>query len=146
MKKINLMMNNEFLALIIPYKTGVIFSNQCGGTMCAQVETEGILIPLPGTGPEQTDQDGIYDYWTREYDREAIQKMIEALDLEELIMPIPIDDTLIDSVHENELESWGEAWIPVKIQNFEFNTNHQSACSLEQFRGEKAYLTYQNSD
>lgn len=33
-------------ALIVPCKSGVIYTNQANGVLCAQPECEGILIPL----------------------------------------------------------------------------------------------------
>jgi len=144
-KFVNLMLNTEFIALIIPCESGIEFGNQCGGGSCSQVRCEGILIPLPGTGPEQSEQGTIYDKWSREYDEEAVQKFLVDNFLDEILEPTPKSEQIVEIVHEDE-NSWGEAWIPVKIKNFPFACPNQSACSLENFKGERAFITYSNSD
>jgi len=48
---VNIMIKIDLLsltqpALIVPYKTGIIYSNQAEGTGCAHPELEGYLVPI----------------------------------------------------------------------------------------------------
>ena len=60
MKRVQLWSLSNFFGLIIPEKTGIIYSNQTGGVTCNHPEIEGYYIPLmTGWKPES---DPLYNF------------------------------------------------------------------------------------
>jgi hypothetical protein len=126
MIKVELWDLQNFMGVIVPCQSGVIFSNQTGGIDCFHPEVEGVYIPPPYFGKEP---DCLYDYWLDEYDAEIAKQAIKELDSEDF-----------EALEESDFDM-GEAWIPVKVKD------HQCLPQqLKPFIGKVVILTYQNSD
>jgi len=63
--------DNSGTALVIPYTTGVTYSNQAGGHACLQPEIEGFLVPIAndvGLAPQnefRSPENELFDYFTK---------------------------------------------------------------------------------
>ena len=131
-------MHSEFLGLIIPYNTGVTYTNQVGGTAIMHPEVEGFYIPLPHC-------------WLTEDHRGTVQGFVrtnntssDPEELHDLVRKFLSADggTLKTwfSVPKITLEMVAEAWVPVVIvedRNFPFTVP---------IAGLLGYLTWNNSD
>lgn len=115
------------LFLIAKPGTGVVFTNQTGGTTCYHPTVEGYAIPLPVFAGD-TDDDSLGDFWAPEIADIHVQSWLEEHG---------IDDWFDPWIGHNG----GEAWIPVRIKQ---DLTYPSY--LVGHRGECGFLTYENSD
>lgn len=67
--------NDNFVGVIIPYKSGVAYTNQCGGTACVHPEKEGIYIPLSST---KLLQDPFRDICYADVNKEIVKQFLSA--------------------------------------------------------------------
>jgi hypothetical protein len=103
----------EEAALIVEWKTGVVFSNQTGGCACCQREMEGLLIPFnpcdrPVGAPTLREQ--LAFLINAQYLTEELAGRIDAL-LEENY------ETRGVTVDRSRLRDSMEAWIHVDIDD-----------------------------
>ena len=125
--------------LIVPAKTGVIYENQTGGTMCYQDSLEGILIPISN------------DYYPDEY-RDSLDYRIIALfpegsagyideatatTIQQILANYP--ETQGIQVHWEKLSFSHEAWLHVFVNDVEM-------APYNGFQKCEAILTWNNSD
>ena len=148
MKRVQLWQLNNFFGLIIPEKTGIIYSNQTGGHTCNHPEVEGYYIPLmTGWKPES---DPLYNSGNETYDPKEVQKFIEAS--EDLKYHFrPVTQAFLDTKQlVDEQELWmEEAWIPIMTRlphQDELGEGHarswEELIPVDKF----GILTYENSD
>ena len=130
MKKISIY-ELERSGLIIRMPTGVIYTNQCGGTHCAHPEVEGALLPLS----VEVVEDPLYDWWGTHCRPEDARHMLRGLKL---------DDWL--RFDQEYIHPWGEAWIPTLIRDDIPPDALYPGDELRQFAGFRAIFTYPNSD
>jgi len=159
---------DNFLGLIIPAKTGVIWTNQTGGTACMQPRLEGFLIPLNHAW--LPDPDPLLDFvW--DLDPEAVGKFLTASpELNALFESVskaetgvaicPFTPERLDhngqlvTLREDRLQLM-EAWVAVRVRSerpegsldvsgydLEFFWDE----ALKDFAGQIGILTYPNSD
>jgi len=129
--------DSDYLGVFFKGETGVVYSNQTGGTACAQPQIEGFFVLLNGGAPED-EQDPFHDEWPHEYrkgDPERVEKLLRVLGYEK-VFEAP-------SLSELAAEEIGEAWIPVKVKEDATGFN---ADPVEGLRGRVGILTYPNSD
>ena len=139
------------LGLIISWPSGIIYTNQTGGTTCLQPELEGVFVPLRNecTEPELaliSPENDLWDYFTNGkwagtgatsgLDTEDADFIDELLTRVQLFPAIRIDRQRLKESHE--------AWVFVSI------TGDESGRSPI-FSGFEPYprtgvLTWQNSD
>lgn len=115
--------------LIIPYPTGVRWSNQAGGIQCTHPSCEGFYVPL---GWRQPVAYPFENEWRTTYDPIAVR---------EWLFSVPELNEVLEAreVYDGE---WGENWIPVRVRESitdRFDT-------LYSLRGRDAILTMENSD
>jgi hypothetical protein len=137
----------DWLGIIIPLKSGVVLTNQVGGTACFHPSVEGIYLPLPPTY-EQKD-DPLYERTFEVYVPEMVQIFLDKQEMNHQFMPL-------DKVDAKQFSSSGtqlaEAWVPVRIRSFENDkARFASAASsshemLRPFEGCTAIIVYGNSD
>lgn len=133
------MESSGWSALIIPCQTGIVWSNQVGGTACGHPEMEGILLPLSGHH-EVVDRlpSGrlIMENQCHEvYDAGVVSALLSSMRLDDLLEPLPVDK------QTGEFAKMSEAWVPVRIRDEKFYDVH-----LVPFVGRVCILTYPNSD
>ena len=130
--------DSEMSYLIIPEKTGIKWSNQVGGHACAHPEIEGILIPVRLRMRDVEDIfENIWGDWngSRGYPFYLIcfKEFMKRQEWETFNWFSPVEEKDFDP------KSWGEAWIPLILNSTIYEAwNH--------FEGQKAILTYTNSD
>lgn len=137
------------LGLILEWPSGVVISNQTGGTSCLSPELEGVFIPLRNDCTEKdrvmiSPENELYAYFARgKWGGSGATGGIEADDAEFI-------ETTIGSlfpairVDRDRLAESHEAWIHVKVFGDE-------PCDPPLFSGFAPYpragvLTWQNSD
>ena len=135
MQEVDLSRYDEFffdmaLFVILEEPTGVLYTNQVGGTACLNPEVEGFLVPLTGWEPDYNDpmldRVSVGNY---PLDPNAMHRMFERLEVA----------SLFDLRHDLDTEELvAEAWIPVRVRPGDH--------ILKDFAGQKAILTYTNSD
>ena len=133
---------NVSAGIIVPQKTGVIYTNQTAGTGCSHPEVEGFYIPTEFINP-YISGDPIEDLWG--LSDEQIQRFLNELEIE--------DD--FELVSEKELIgffSWRdwhmkgkayegrEAWVSVRVKE-----TTKRKC-LEGIKNRIVIITYCNSD
>lgn len=138
-KKVEIFMCTT-VGIIVPCKSGVVWSNQVGGTACFHPEVEGIFIPLPDN---RCFVDG--------YDKDGFGVIRERCEVKhpessELILKF-LKATGLNKLFEMRLNMKGvvmhEAWVPLKIKKKLAHPPHEL---LNDFRGRDVILTYENSD
>lgn len=124
--------NDRLSGLLIPFKTSVVWEQQCGGTACYHESLEGLFFPIPNSFEQE--EDPFYDLTNikGERRRELTNKLLETLDLAGCF-EFEEDETLV--AHE--------AWIPVKIKS---KCDFLLSSVISDFAGYRAILTYNNSD
>lgn len=148
LKKVSLLMHDNFLGVVRPCESGVVFSNQAGGTACAQPEIEGIFLPLP-LWAFKKDQDTLEDHWgdTKHEPRvQALQNFL--IGQPDLISWFRTPTVLeLEVARQVGLVSWwGEAWVPLIILPSVSESFADVRDLLEPFIGELVFLTNPNSD
>lgn len=121
------------VGLIIPWQTGVLFSNQVGGHACAHPKLEGFLLPVPVC--KFTWMDPLLNAHLLDYAPTLVQKLLTKTGLDEWLEPLTTDD---------KPEEMSEAWVWVRIRKPD--TLYSLPVHLQPFAGTKAVLTYPNSD
>lgn len=131
LKKVELWMfdHESFFGMIVPCHTGIIWTNQCGGTSCTHPEQEGIFVPLPGFWIP--DLEDLTDLWSTASHTEQISVWLNAS--EEL-------SQAFEALDHNPLAALGEAWVPVRV------VNKGNETILAPFVNDIVILTYANSD
>lgn len=139
------------LGLIVSWPTGVMFTNQTGGTSCLAPEIEGIFVPLRNYCTEKervliSPENALWDYFTGpkhrgtgatsgldDHDCDFIDNILKKADL---FPTIRVDRSRQKQSHE--------AWVYVTISGDE-------PCDPPIYEGFRPYprqgiLTWQNSD
>ena len=126
-------------ALIIPSRSGVVFTNQAGGYACTQPELEGILIPLNNDYPINDNEDTlefkISDIFTDSGWGTLTQEQVRQIDA--ILQSYP--ETKGVSINYNKLDKSEESWLWVNA----IETKHSSYKGFGNF---EAILTWPNSD
>lgn len=109
--------------VIVKRPSGIWYTNQCGGTMCAQPEEEGFLVPMERYhGDEEQLSSMLEDTWFK--DPESFEEPWDKEDEETLNKLVSSFESVGhgDNVWrpQLDLERWrdknvskGEAWVPV---------------------------------
>ena len=135
--------------IIFPDITGIVWTNQCGGTSCNHPEMEGFLVPLHIGDSNILERNGLWrDRWAMNYEEylKYIHEVEEFLGFVERVSESEFMDLVGDSrfnfmgLDEDNFDC-GEAWIPVKIKQQE-----NVPVQFENLRGRYGVLTYENSD
>ena len=139
--------------LIINYKSGIIFSNQTGGSTCNHPRTEGVFIPLRNDYEEPTKifispELELTKYFEGakhggsgatlgidEEDANFIESVLKTVGLSSIIC-----------VNRAQLKDSHEAWIHVLISGDESNHTELSAFSNFHPYPRTGVLTWSNSD
>jgi hypothetical protein len=136
-------MYGDFVAVIVPEKTGVIWSNQTAGIACQHPEMEGYLIPLPWQfmqGAEKKGKDPIEDHGFGVrgdvYDPEKVQTFLDWSGLAVYFEPLTMDAAKAFG------EPFHEAWVPAMV----VRETGDLPVHLEHLAGRAVVLTYNNSD
>lgn len=108
--------NLEEPALIIEWASGVIYTNQAGGTFCMQPKLEGVLVPL---GNDCNLDDRLTAYFAKT-DVPAIGLRPADADAIDAILRTPVDGfvvtpTFFVEVDRSRLADSMEAWLYVTI-------------------------------
>lgn len=132
--------NRDYVGIIFRGPTGVLYSNQVGGTSCCHPSVEGFFVPLSVGVPDE-EFDPLLDIYPDPYTRADVDKvtaLIALLGLEEdLVAPAP---------GECEDQEIGEAWVPVKVREDGCGRHSSRFGALHNLRGRVGVLTYPNSD
>lgn len=131
----------DYVGILFSGDTGVVYSNQVGGTGCCHPSIEGFFVPLDVGAPDETN-DPLYDTYLDPYTRADMDKataLIALLGLEgELEAPAPRECP--------EGQKIGEAWVPVKVKEDGSGSLTSRFGVLHDLRGRVGVLTYPNSD
>ena len=139
MKTVDLTMHSEFIGVIIPMKSGVIYKNQAGGTYCGQPSLEGIYIPLPIEYLHDLLGDPLQDR-VCSYNPDLVQQFLVAIELNAYFEPFKDHASLPSLIKSSEGDiHMMEAWVPVRIKD-------EDLPGFEDFVGEWGVITYPNSD
>lgn len=121
------------VACIVEHKSGVVWTNQVGGTCCLHPSLEGVLVPVAS---KLVEKDSLEDRvgatrqdvarWLRE---QCLDRDFEAREPDD-----PIETA--DATSETACEAWLTVYVSPNPQRIE----------LRPFAGRRAVLTYQNSD
>lgn len=128
----------DFIGIIMPMKSGIIWTNQSGGTCCAHPELEGVYIPLGShhyAFDESTKKDPLCDYVTT-YKRELVEAFLDVTRLKRAFAPVDDVDAL--PVLFGAGIRLLEAWVPVRV-----------ACPPDQLKDWQdawGVIVYPNSD
>jgi hypothetical protein len=149
----------EGLGLIVEHDSGVFYTNQAGGTCCAQPEIEGVLVPL---GTETEDK---LDAYFASADVPPIRLEPRHADALDVILRTPPEGyawtpTFFLQVDRSRLAESMEAWLYVTItscpdpvsfadpnQNLQPELpQHPTHYPFAGFAGRSGVLTWTNSD
>lgn len=137
--------------LIVLSATGMWYSNQTGGLLCAQPRAMGYLMPFDEFGMREEEADALVDHWVRLWDvrcpgtpEEKYQELAELSssivgpegDYAEWLRLATLDEIEAQR-HLFAEPAFGEAWLPVVI------TAHEECPELV---GAFCILTWPNSD
>lgn len=132
------------IGLIIPDRTGVIYTNQTGGRGCSHPEMEGFYVPIVDT--QVNLQQVLFNYfsgpkWNRWCtSSEGIDK--ETADyIDTVLKKSPLTQAL--QVDRNKLKESHEAWIRVILDKKKLGSNLPIVENLKKSWG---ILTWENSD
>lgn len=119
----------NFYGVIIESPTGVIYTNQCGGTACTHPEAEGFLVLLDYFDDEEAYKI-LADRWCGGEWGSPLPPEGELTELATLVEVCRICYNEIDLAldYDRMDKMWGEAWVPV-------------VCEYG-----KGWLTWENSD
>jgi hypothetical protein len=128
-------LEDGLLGVIVPLKTGVVWSNQTGGTCCAHPELEGIYVPLKPWDDALTDVDPFYDRWGQPYSPALVLAFLSNFGLDQWLEP----------TQPPEHEANGEAWVWAKVRTI--TTDEWLLPEiLRPLSGMLCVVTYPNSD
>lgn len=123
------------VGLIVPGDTGVVFTNQVGGTMCDHRSLEGIFIPINVGLPEKYFQDLLTKVF--ETSKNGNLTYIESQKINAVLLDSKFTQGI--TVDEERLSESVEAWVYVRIHETELS------CYVN-FGHFEAVLTWPNSD
>lgn len=136
-------MNNQYLfslyelvgaALIVQIQTGVVYTNQTGGTACLQPTAEGALLPINNEF-DYSDPDDSIEHKLGQLLEECGRLTVEEADqLDALLARYPQTDKI--RADRDKLKESHEAWIHVIVDNSLWNAQGET----------NAILTWPNSD
>lgn len=130
------------VGLILPWNSGVVYSNQTGGHGCLHPETEGIYVPLfpEGSPVEKALEDFFtgrkWQGWCCEGIDEETADAVDAFLAE-------VDRTQGMKVNRDYLEDSHEAWIHLTLPDVR---QAPPFSLMNGFRTMNAILTWSNSD
>lgn len=146
--------NEDVIGLVVPAKTGIVWTNQTGGTHCAHPTMEGFFVPLhnpdfPSCAADDPLVDGWWKAvgpdevaegpsWHQPVDVGAIKSLLDKSPWAGIFKPDP-----------TYVGYWGEAWVPVIINcspKVEGVFSSGIIPLLGDLSGRSAILTYPNSD
>lgn len=116
------------VGLIVPWPSGVFWTNQVGSCACAHPEVEGFFVPLHDLRQDKQLAVGEEHWWGSDYDASAVSRLLEQLDLADHLEP------------DTDAPKMAEAWVSVRIKPT------ATMPALEALKGRRAILTYTNSD
>ena len=135
------------LGLIIKYPTGILITNQTGGTLCLQSAEEGIYVPLCNeyyTDSKEliSPENDLLKYFTgNKYHGTGATEGIDeedVLNITNILIKYKLDDLI--EIDTEKLKQSHEAWIYIKINNINtsvFNNFEENLTGI---------LTWSNSD
>jgi hypothetical protein len=125
-------------ALIVPEKTGIVYTNQVGGTACFQKELEGFVIPLNNDCLPENHEEFLESYLGTFFETlTSIFNCESANNLNKLLWNFP--ETTSISVDKSRVKDSMEAWVYVDIKENSFS-------DFSGFGKLKGVLTWCNSD
>lgn len=140
--QINLaVVDHDYVGIFFPAETGIVYSNQVGGTACQHPRMEGFFVLLSAGASEQ---DPFLDYSLSRYSTDH-QEMVNAL-LRELGLDQDLEAPEPTECTGGDPEMIGEAWIPVKVKTDGNGWHSRSYGPLANLHGRVGILTYPNSD
>lgn len=123
----------NFLGIIVPRKTGIVWSNQTGGHACHHPDMEGFFIPIGGVSILDNTLEGMYFFETAPlYDPAVVQQFLDANKIT-FLEPLTVEEG-------NRFGYWGEAWVPVRCKA------DPASPLLGAYYDKTVILTYPNSD
>jgi hypothetical protein len=130
----------DFFGAIVPAPTGILWTNQTGGTSCQHPEVEGYFLPLPHSVLGWGDHFRLINvgWGGGAYDVALVQDFLAVNELTGLFEPAP------DTRHP-----FHEAWVPVRIKSALENVPGSTSfvdVVLSGHLGVEVILTYENSD
>ena len=126
------------LALIIPKETGIIVTNQAGGTACAQPKIEGYIIPISNDYRPEIFKDSLEHKITEKFnDGTGVIDSERAEFLDSILNSFP--ETKGITVDKNMIHESVESWVHVNVIESQFSC-------FAGFGFFKAILTWPNSD
>lgn len=134
-------------SLIVPAQTGVIYSHQCGGLLCAQQSCEGFLVPLRaealvqvGVRKHESLNDALLDYFAGPKWAGHCYSGIDAEDADYLDgLFLKYYETKHLKINRGMLKETKEAWLHVII-------SPEAKLRFQGITAENAILISQNSD
>lgn len=133
--------DEEPLGLVVPHPTGVVYTQQAGGTACCHPETEGFYVPLPRYfAPAEW----LRGHWPGSYKAEIAASLIASCEtLKEFFRPL----TRKEQVEHTALcGEFGEAWVPMMVELPAVDDGSEARELLKPLDGRLVILTYPNSD
>jgi hypothetical protein len=133
--------SDQLFGIVVEVPTGVVFTNQIGGTACSHPEVEGVFLPFPFIFDSVFDgsQDSIdpcFDILG--LSKEQVTRFLRAA-------PDTFETYFDPEGDPTRLHVGGEAWVPVRIKN-EIPEYGPLSLLLKSFVGMKGWITYSNSD
>ena len=139
-KTVQLLDCHSYFAMLVPAQTGVFWTNQCGGTLCAHPEIEALYVPLPLQLKPL--RDPIKDaWWAGRFPYDARGQA----DVAGFLARVSIGTFRAATPEEAEStgqRGFGEAWVPAVVASD--LTDFPGL--LQEFIGKVVILTYRNSD
>jgi hypothetical protein len=122
----------EHFGMIVPCKSGVVFTNQVGGVARFHPEVEGVYVPLPKEWKPSLNEDPLYGLYN--VGREEVQAFIEASVFSACVEAMDV------RAHE--------AWVPVRVVSdmMLYGGSSYREPLLTAVLGQVVILTYWNSD
>lgn len=140
--RVDLFNLGDFAGLIISAPTGVIYTNQTGGTHCCQEQLEGFFVPLTLFSDEDP-LEGYSEHLMRPAPLDSVRraKLMELAQQRIAAMSLAKDLEALD-IEASPTQSIREAWIPVLVKQ----RPDMMLAELAHLAGHVGILTYQNSD
>jgi hypothetical protein len=142
--KVELWAVDDLFGVIIPALTGIIWSNQVGGTACDHPEVEGIFVPLLGKGALGERNDPLFEHWKEPPTSPLIERWIAAHGFSASFQTPRKADLVEMAADYPDLPPSAfaaEAWVPLIIK-----TGRDFPQQLAPFVGKLCFATYGNSD
>ena len=124
---------DDFIGIIFPMQSGVLWTNQAGGTCCSFQKLEGIYVPLPREHYTfNTTKDPLKDLVSH-YQQSLVKAFLDATRLAQFFGPVaPFDGIRLL-----------EAWVPVRLTS---SLGEFTDLGLADWNGAWGIITYPNSD